>query len=156
MEKKVFDQGTLNNEHYNERIKNYINYAEDRFENYCKQRGYKFKKLCLNQDDDPYKNPIPHWQDLGIMRAQPDYICTSENRTWYAEIKASNKLKLIDLKKYCGWEALMVRKPKIQYYICFCFKDKMIIKTIDQILELLPKAKVDQYHEGHKYYILPV
>jgi len=43
-----------------------------------------------------------------------------------------------------------------QYYICFCFNDKMVIKTISQIMEMLPKAQLKEYHEGNKYYVLPI
>jgi len=32
----------------------------------------------------------------------------------------------------------------------------MVIKTINQIMELLPKSQIRQYHEGNKYYVLPI
>lgn len=154
MEKKLFATGELNKESYNERVKNYINYAEQRFEKYCREKGYNYKKLLLNSDENLFESPIPHWGKLGIMVAQPDYFCYNQNRQFYAEIKASNKIKLKDIKKYSAWETVMCDPKYTQYYICFCFADKMIIKTLSQIMELLPKAKIDQYHEGNKYFIL--
>ena len=90
------------------------------------------------------------------MVAQPDYFCYNKDKQFYAEIKASNKIKVRDLKKYCAWENVMCDYKYTQYYICFCFNDKMIIKTIDQILELIPQSKMSSYHEGNKYFILPL
>ena len=156
MEKQIFGKGKLNEQGYKERVKNYINFAEDRFEAYCKEKGYNFKKLCLNADDDMFQHPIPHWGKLGLMKAQPDYFCYNAKKNFYCELKNSNKLKIIDLIKYCAWESVMCDPKYVQYYICFMFKDKTIIKTISQIMELLPKSEIRQYHEGNKYYVLPL
>ena len=156
MEKKIFNKGELNKEYYQERVKNYDpKFAEKRFEDYCLEKGYSFKKLLLNADENLFESPIPHWGKLGLMKAQPDYFCYNSKSQFYCEIKASNKLKLFDLQKYCAWEQMMCDPKYTKYYICFCFNDKMVIKTISQILELLPKSKIDSYHEGNKYYILP-
>ena len=156
MDKKIYDKGKLNMENYNDRVKNYINYAEKRFEEYCKEKGFTFRKLLLNADENLFENPIPHFSKLGIMCALPDYFCSNQNRQFYAEIKASNKIKIKDIKKYCAWESLMCDPKYTQYYICFCFNDKMVIKTISQIMEILPKAQLKEYHEGNKYYVLPI
>ena len=156
MDKKIYDKGKLNMENYNDRVKNYINYAEKRFEDYCTSKGYAFKKLLLNADENLFESPIPHWGKLGLMVAQPDYFCYNESKQFYAEIKASNKIKIKDLKKYSAWETVMCDPKYTQYYICFCFNDKMVIKTISQIMELLPKSQLKEYHEGNKYYILPI
>ena len=156
MDKKIYDKGKLNMENYNDRVKNYINYAEKRFEDYCRDKGYAFKKLLLNADENLFESPIPHWTRLGLMVAQPDYFCYNKSKQFYSEIKASNKLKIRDIKKYCAWETVMCDPKYTQYYICFCFNDKMVIKTINQIMELLPKSQIRQYHEGNKYYVLPL
>lgn len=156
MEKHIFPKGKLNMETYNDRVKNYINFAEKRFEDYCREKGYSFRKLLLNADENLFENPIPNFSKLGIMCAFPDYFCSNQTRQFYAEVKASNKIKIKDLKKYCAWENLMCDPKYTQYYICFCFNDKMIIKTINQIMELLPKAQLKEYHEGNKYYVLPI
>ena len=156
MDKKIYDKGKLNMENYNDSVKNYINYAEKRFEDYCRDKGYAFKKLLLNADENLFESPIPHWTRLGLMVAQPDYFCYNKSRQFYAEVKASNKVKIRDIKKYCAWETVMCDPKYTQYYICFCFNDKMVIKTISQVMELLPKAQLKEYHEGNKYYVLPL
>jgi len=157
MEKKIFEKGQLHKENYNERVKNYDpKFAEKRFEDYCTSKGFSFKKLLLNADENLFESPIPHWSKLGLMVAQPDYFCYGNDKQFYAEIKASNKIKIRDLKKYCAWETVMCDAKYTPYYICFCLNDKMIIKTLNQVMELLPKSKLDSYHEGNKYYILPL
>ena len=156
MEKHVYPKGKLNMESYNDRVKNYINFAEKRFEDYCTEKGYAFKKLLLNADESLFESPIPYWSKLGIMVAQADYFCYNQNRQFYAEIKASNKIKIRDLKKYCAWEMMMCDPKYTQYYVCFCFNDKLIIKTISQIMELLPKSEIKSYHEGNKYFVIPL
>jgi hypothetical protein len=154
-EKIIFPKGKLNMENYNDRVKNYDpRFAEKRFEDYARKKGYAFKKLLLNSDENLFESPIPHWGKLGLMVSQPDYFCYNTSKQFYAEIKASNKIKVKDLKKYCAWEAVMCDPKYTQYYICFCFADKMVIKTISQVMELLPQAELRQYHEGNKYYIL--
>lgn len=157
MEKKIFDIGKLNKQDYKERVKNYDpKFAEKRFEDYCRDKGYSFKKLLLNDNENLFESPIPHWTKLGLMIAQPDYFCYNKEKQLYAEIKASNKLKHKDLKKYCAWEMVMCDPKYTEYWIVFCFRDKLVFKTINQILEMLPQAKTNQYHEGNKYYILPI
>jgi hypothetical protein len=154
--KIIYDKGKLNKESYMERVKNYVNFAEERFEKYCEKKGFNYKKLLLNADENLFESPIPHWTKLGIMVAQPDYFCYNSSKQFYAEIKASNKLKIRDLKKYCAWETVMCDPKYTQYYICFCFNDKMVIKTINQVMELINQAKLESYHEGNKYWILPI
>jgi len=157
MEKKIFDQGKLNKESYMERVKNYDpKFAEKRFEDYCIEKGYNYKKLLLNSNENLFESPIPHWTKLGLMIAQPDYFCYNKEKQLYAEIKASNKLKHKDLKKYCAWEMVMCDTKYTEYWIVFCFRDKLVFKTINQILDMLPQSKTSQYHEGNKYYILPI
>lgn len=155
--KKIFPKGQLNKESYSERVKNYMpKFAERRFEEYCKSKGFSFRQLYLNADENLFENPIPHWGKLGLMIAQPDYFCYNKDKQFYAEIKSSNKVKLRDIKKYCAWETIMCDPKYTQYYICFCLNDTLKIKTISQLLELLPKSKIDSYHEGNKYFTIPI
>jgi hypothetical protein len=52
-----------------DRIKNYVDLSEQRFEEYCqKHKGYFFRKLHLNQSDDIFTCPIPHWNRLGLLK----------------------------------------------------------------------------------------
>jgi hypothetical protein len=43
-----------------------------------------------------------------------------------------------------------------QYTICFAFKDGLKFKSVDQILRLLPQAKIQTWNDGIEYYLLPI
>ena len=156
MEKKIFNKGELNKESYDNRIKNYVDLSEQRFEEYCQKHKYFFRKLHLNQSDDIFTCPIPHWNRLGLLTSMPDYFVYNDREQIFVEVKASNKIKIKDVKSYIAWEKMFCDPKYTKYRIAFCFADKIVMKTVDQILELLPKSKLDSYHEGNKYYILPL
>ena len=48
--KIIQPKGTLNELGYKERVENYIDYAEQRFEEYCKTKSFHYKKLLLYND----------------------------------------------------------------------------------------------------------
>jgi hypothetical protein len=50
--KIIQPKGTLNELGYKERVENYIDYAEQRFEEYCKTKSFHYKKLLFNDDAD--------------------------------------------------------------------------------------------------------
>ena len=50
--KTIQPKGTLNELGYKERTENYIDFAEQRFEEYCKSKSFHFKKLLFNDDSD--------------------------------------------------------------------------------------------------------
>lgn len=156
MEKKIFTKGTLNEQTYEVRMKNYDKtFAEQRFEQYCKEKNYHFKELKLNSKEI-FNSPIPHWTKLGLLTAQPDYFVYNDEKQLFVELKASNKIKLKDLKKYCAWETVFCDIKYTPYYLVFCLNDKIVFKTINQILELLHKSSLQSYHEGNKYWVIPI
>jgi hypothetical protein len=156
MEKKISPKGEHNKLNYDERIKNYVDFSEQRFEEYCQRHKYFYRKLHLNQSDDIFSCPIPHWNRLGLLTSMPDYFVYNDREQIFVEVKASNKLKTKDLKSYIAWEKMFCDPKYTKYRIAFCFNDKIVMKTTDQILELLPQSKLSSYHEGNKYYILPI
>ena len=50
--KTIQPKGTLNELGYKERTENYIDFAEQRFEEYCKSKSFHFKKLLFNDNSN--------------------------------------------------------------------------------------------------------
>lgn len=156
MEKQIFGKGKLNEQNYNNRIKNYVDYSEKRFIEYCEKHKYFYRKLHFNQSDEIINCPIPHWSKLGLLTSQPDFFVYNDREQIFIEVKASPKVKVKDLIGYAAWYKTYCDPKYTKYRIAFCFADKTIIKTIEQIFELLPKSQLKEYHEGNKYYVLPL
>jgi hypothetical protein len=160
--KIIQPKGTLNELGYKERVENYIDYAEQRFEEYCKTKSFHYKKLLFNDDADFGNSPIPYFHKLGILSALPDYFVYSKENSqqrksqFFVEVKASNKLKLKDLKKYITFAQMFCDSRYTQYTICFAFKDGLKFKSVDQILKLLPQSKIQTWNDGIEYYLLPI
>jgi len=163
--KIIQPKGTLNELGYKERVENYIDFAEQRFEEYCKSKSFHFKKLLFNDDSDFGSSPIPYYHKLGILSALPDYFVYSKETNsgetnkrksqFFVEVKASNKLKLKDLKKYITFSQMFCDNRFTQYTICFAFKDGLKFKSIDQILKLLPKSQLKSFpNDGIEYFEL--
>jgi len=159
---KIIQQtGKLNELKYQERVEQYIDFAEQRFEAYCKSKSFHFKKLLFNDNSDFASSPIPYYHKLGILSALPDYFVYSKETEqrksqFFVEVKASNKLKLKDLKKYITFAQMFCDNRFTQYTICFAFKDGLKFKSIDQILKILPQAKIQTWNDGIEYYLLPI
>ena len=159
--KIIQPEGKLNELKYQERVSNYIDYAEERFEKYCETKSFHYKKLLFNDDSDFANSPIPYYHKLGLLSAMPDYFVYSKKEAtkqqqFFVEVKASNKIKLKDLKKYITFAQMFCDNRFTQYTICFAFKDGLKFKSIDQILRLLPQAKIQTWNDGIEYYLLPV
>jgi len=153
--------GKLNELKYQERIEHYIDFAEQRFEEYCKTKSFHFKKLLFNDDADFSNSPIPFFNKLGLLSAMPDYFVYSQansekKQQFFVEVKASNKIKLKDLKKYITFSQMYCDNRFTQYTICFAFKDGLKFKSVDQILRLLPQSKLQTWNDGIEYYLLPI
>jgi hypothetical protein len=159
--KIIQPEGKLNELKYEERVGNYIDFAEQRFEEYCKSKSFHYKKLLFNDDSNFVNSPIPFFNKLGLLSAMPDYFVYSQataekKQQFFVEIKASNKLKLKDLKKYITFSQMFCDHRFTQYTICFAFKDGLKFKSVDQILRLLPQAKIQTWNDGIEYYLLPI
>jgi hypothetical protein len=142
-------------------VGNYIDYAEQRFEEYCKAKSFHYKKLLFNDDADFANSPIPYYHKLGLLSAMPDYFVYSKKEApkqqqFFVEVKASNKIKLKDLKKYITFAQMFCDNKFTQYTIAFCFKDGLKFKSVDQILKLLPQSKIQSWNDGIEYYLLPI
>jgi hypothetical protein len=155
-EKIVFAKGTLNQQDFKTRKENYINMAENRFEYWCKDKGFKFKKLMLNQDDDWAKHPIGAWHSLGLIKSFPDYFMYKNQECAYVELKNSLNIKRKDLKSYISFENQFCNGRDVKYFICMPTVTRMNFFTLDEILDLLTRAEIDQYHDGHKIYRIKI
>ena len=159
--KIIQPEGKLNELKYQERVEHYIDFAEQRFEEYCKSKSFHYKKLLFNDDSDFANSPIPFFNKLGLLSAMPDYFVYSKKEAtkqqqFFVEVKASNKIKLKDLKKYITFSQMFCDNRFTQYTICFAFKDGLKFKSINQILRLLPQAKIQTWNDGIEYYLLPI
>ena len=159
--KIIQPEGKLNELKYQERVEHYIDFAEQRFEKYCQAKSFHYKKLLFNDDSDFANSPIPYYHKLGLLSAMPDYFVYSKKEAtkqqqFFVEVKASNKIKLKDLKKYITFAQMFCDNRFTQYTICFAFKDGLKFKSIDQILRLLPQAKIQTWNDGIEYYLLPI
>ena len=148
----------FNHESYENRTKNYLNISEDRFVQYCTSRGYLYRKLGLNAVSDSQsfaESIIPLFAKLSpLIKAFPDFFVYSpkeahkqeqffvelKNATW-EQGKTLAKIKVRDLKRYIYFEQSFTNYHT-KYTICFPLADKIIFKSVDQILKLLPKSQL--------------
>jgi hypothetical protein len=155
-EKKYINN--FNEQSYENRTTNYLNISEDRFVNYCLNRGYLYRKLGLNAVNDSQsfaESVIPLFAKLPtLIKAFPDYFVYApkeahkqeqffvelKNATW-EQGKTLTKIKVRDVKRYIYFEQAFTNYHT-KFTICFPLADKIIFKSVDQILKLLPKSQL--------------
>jgi len=159
----------FNHESYENRTKNYLNISEDRFVQYCIDRGYCYRKLGLNAVSDSQsfaESIIPLFAKLSpLIKAFPDFFVYSpkeahkqeqffvelKNATW-EQGKTLAKIKVRDLKRYIYFEQSF-SNYYTKYTICFPLADKIIFKSVDQILKLLPDSELKKFpNDGIEYF----
>ena len=159
----------FNHESYENRTKNYLNISEDRFVQYCTSRGYLYRKLGLNAVSDSQsfaESIIPMFAKLPtLIKAFPDYFVYApkeahkqeqffvelKNATWEGG-KTLAKIKVRDLKRYTYFEQSFTNYHT-KFTICFPLADKVLFKSVDQILKLLPKSQLKSFpNDGIEYF----
>jgi|TARA_B100001094_G_scaffold110401_1_gene106318 hypothetical protein len=152
--KEVSPQGEHNKLNSTERIKNYIPFAEDVFEQYCKSKDMKFRQLHLNDNADFGESPIPMWTSMSpFLKSFPDYFVYNDKKQMLVEVKSSPKVKVKDLMHYCAVHTLYAEGQSTDYYIAFCFKDGVVkFYTVEELLNLIQIADYGKYHDGKEYY----
>jgi hypothetical protein len=159
----------FNHESYENRTKNYLNISEDRFVQYCIDRGYLYRKLGLNAVTDSQsfaESIIPLFAKLPtLIKAFPDYFVYApkeahkqeqffvelKNATW-EDGKTLTKIKVRDIKRYIYFEQAFTNYHT-KFTICFPLADKIIFKSVDQILKLLPKSQLKSFpNDGIEYF----
>ena len=165
----------FNHESYEVRSQNYKNYNEDRFESYCLSRSYCYTKLSLNSVNATQSfadSVIPLFQKLPLFyKLQPDYFIykskeeheKSDNKEkcqWFVELKSASfqegktlaKIKVRDIKRYIYFEQAFTNYHT-RFTICFPLADKILFKSVDQILKLLPKSQLKSFpNDGIEYF----
>jgi hypothetical protein len=166
-EKKYIEN--FSHESYENRSKNYLNLVEDRFIQYCISRGYLYRKLGLNAVSDSQsfaESIIPLFAKLPtLIKSFPDYFIYApkeahkqeqffielKNAT-YENAKTLAKIKVRDIKRYIYFEQSFTNYYT-KYTICFPLADKIIFKSVDQILKLLPKSELKKFpNDGIEYF----
>jgi hypothetical protein len=158
-EKKYINN--FNEQSYENRTTNYLNISEDRFVNYCLNFGYLYRKLGLNAVSDSQsfaESVIPLFAKLPtLIKAFPDYFVYApkeahkqeqffvelKNAT-YEQGKTLTKIKVRDIKRYIYFEQSFTNYHT-KFTICFPLADKIIFKSVDQILKLLPKSQLKSF-----------
>lgn len=128
------------------------NFAEDFFENYCK--NYKIVRLGFNEK----YNSIPKFYNLNpIIRNIPDYFVYATNKTFLCNVKgtANIKQKEIDLlpdliSSYSSKDCPLI------YAFCFKTQNKPIFKKAEEIINLYNKENDKIWHDGIVYRTLKV
>ena len=165
----------FNHESYENRTKNYLNISEDRFVQYCIDRSYCYTKLSLNSVNATQSfadSVIPFFRHLPLLyRSQPDFFIykskeqyekggCKEKYQWFVELKNATwdngktlaKIKVRDLKRYIYFEQGYTNQWT-RFTICFPLADKIIFKSVDQILKLLPKSQLKCFpNDGIEYF----
>lgn len=159
----------FNHESYENRTKNYLNISENRFESYCLSRGFMFRRLGLNAVTDSQsfaESVIPLFAKLPtLIKAFPDYFVYApkeahkqeqffvelKNATWEVG-KTLTKIKVRDVKRYIYFEQTFTNYHT-KFTICFPLADKIIFKSVDQLLKLLPKSQLKSFpNDGIEYF----
>lgn len=159
----------FNHESYENRTKNYLNISENRFESYCLSRGFMFRRLGLNAVTDSQsfaESVIPLFAKLPtLIKAFPDYFVYApkeahkqeqffvelKNATWEGG-KTLTKIKVRDVKRYIYFEQTFTNYHT-KFTICFPLADKIIFKSVDQLLKLLPKSQLKSFpNDGIEYF----
>ena len=159
----------FNHESYENRTKNYLNVSENRFEFYCRSRGFMFRRLGLNSVTDSQsfaESVIPLFAKLPtLIKAFPDYFVYApkeahkqeqffvelKNATW-EQGKTLAKIKVRDVKRYIYFEQSFTNYHT-RFTICFPLADKIIFKSVDQLLKLLPKSQLKSFpNDGIEYF----
>lgn len=152
--KKVSETGKHNELDYEDRAGNYIDFAEDIFEEYCVAKDMKFRRLHFNDTPDFATSPIPLWNKMHpVLKSFPDYFVYNDKEHFFCEVKANYKIKVNDLKHYNLFDSMFCENYATKYYIVFCVRgEEVVFKTVDQIAKALQNSTLDQYHDGPYYY----
>ena len=153
-DKIISEIGKHNELDYEQRAGNYIDFAEDIFESYCKSKDIKFRRLHLNDTPDFKSSPIPQWFKMSpLIKSFPDYFVYNDKEHFFCEIKSSYKIKLNDLKHYILFESLMCENYATNYFIVVCIKGKdPDFITVENLLKKLPESTLKKFHDGPDYF----
>jgi hypothetical protein len=123
------------------------NFAEDFFEDYCK--NYYIRRVGFDEKNDS----IPQFYHLNIMlRNLPDYFVYANGRSFLCNVKGTDNFK----KK----EFDIIDKLRLNYHskecpllYVFCFKENKlpIFATIDEIVLLYNKSEDKLWHDNVTY-----
>lgn len=137
------------NNSYEERNSIKINIAEQRFEQFCKDRGILVARLGFNEKE----HPIPLFFKLHpLIRSLPDYVIVIKNSIHYIHVKGSNKLKLIDLSLYKQFSDQFCN-PDSKLFIAIPLPEKTYIISLNNISKIVKTLPVKEFENDHKQYV---
>lgn len=126
--------------------------SETLFENYCETKGLKIHHTGFDSVNDPVAN---FWKVHPTIRALPDFLVEDNGELYWCQVKGSNKMKLHDFVEYSCFEKLFA--DQCAFYVVFCFKEgKPIFRTMKEIANSIVGQTIEQWHDGVKYFTVPL
>jgi len=123
------------------------NFAEDFFENYCKD--YYIARLGFDEKN----NSIPLFYNINpVLRNMPDYFINAKDKTFVCNVKGTANIKESEIKML-PQIADVYHSKKCPLIYAFCFKNnsRPIFKGYDEVINLY-KEKIDkQWSDGKTY-----
>lgn len=124
------------------------NVAEQRFENYCKFKGY----VCQRFGFDEKSGNLQNFYDISpVIRSLPDYMIIKDGKSIFVHVKGTNKIKLMDLVNYSIFEQML--SNGIAVYYAFMFEDSMHMLTMDQLLSKCTGKKIEEFANDKHHFI---
>ena len=123
------------------------NFAEDFFENYCK--NYYIRRVGF----DEKKDSIPDFFNINpMLRNLPDYFVYANGKTFLCNVKGTDNFKKKEFSIINNLK-LHYSSKKCPLIYAFCFKEnkKPIFKTIDELIILYELSPESEWHDGVIY-----
>lgn len=127
------------------------NYGEPIFIDHCNKNGFIYKKIGLDNE----KDIINIWNYNKILVKMPDFIIEKNGTNYVVEVKGTKKFKKDD---YEAIDDLVYSysSEKAPLLYAFCWFNKTIFKTPQQVKELYEKGIDDKYHDGKVFRLLDI
>ena len=129
------------------------NVGEDRFEEYCREKGLKYWRMGFDEKQAPVDS---FWKVHPLIRGLPDYLVESKDcKLFWVHVKGTPCMKVDDLILYSQFERDL--GGDCGFYMCFCFaRQSPIFKKLPQVRELMTGLKVQEWDDGKQYLRLPL
>lgn len=124
------------------------NVGEERFENWCNLRGYKWYRLGFDEKN----NNVDLFYLLNeYIRNLPDYFIVKDGKAALVNVKGTCNIKREEVEKIqCRIQSYSSRQVDLLY--AFCFEDGVKIIKANSVIEKYYEAKFDKQWDDGKVY----
>jgi hypothetical protein len=127
------------------------NFAEVIFINFCKNNGWKYKKMGFDNEEH-IKNI---WNFNKTLQKLPDFVIEKNDKNYVVEVKGYKRFKKDDFdmidKLINAYDS-----AKAPLIYAFCWNKKVIFKKPQQVKELYQEGIEDKYHDGKVFRLLNI